>query len=196
MKKYKFNGAQIYENQYHKYLIEIRYLLTTNRGWIHLNKHDQQTVINNAFMRFLNEVQKGKVIADNYNDYKGYLFMITKNAYLAHFQEINAIKRKDRNLYVDEIPSTFDYESSELNNQIDDIIFDELSIVEKIILLMKYEGYNNRYIARKINCSAAYISVFLNKIKQKIFKDYELKHHQFKQIELEPINYDTLWETI
>lgn len=174
-KKYKFNGAQLYKNQDEKYLIEIRYLITTNQGWMHLDNHAQQMVIDDAFIKFKEQINKGNVITDDYNDYKGYLFMICKNEYLKLHEKNKVKKRKDRNLYVDELGASLDLaRDTEIESQIE--ITDAMQYFsknEQQLVKLLLTGYNYKESGEILGINQHRVRKILNKMRSIFFKNFK-----------------------
>jgi len=182
-KKYKWNGAEVYKNQEEKFLVEIRHLLPMNAGWVFLDENSRATIENDSFLRFLGEVNKGKVITNHYNDYKGYMFIICKNEFLKHMNLRFTIKRKDRNLYIDELSDSLQLgreNTFESNLEINDLL-KKLPPHQQEIVKLLTQGYNIKEISQIIHIpndkgpysSIGYVTRNIKELRKILFKNYK-----------------------
>jgi hypothetical protein len=75
-----------------KYKKEITHLATKIPGYYHLDRHERQSSINDTLLNLLKKETEGKIELNDYETYKGYMFISIKNSINRHFEAKKAHK--------------------------------------------------------------------------------------------------------
>ncbi len=144
--------------QYEKIYKEIKFLATKIPGYYKLNLDDQSIAINNAFMYLIKKMETEKVPCDDYKNYKGYMFITTRNSVLKFW-----VKEK-RKLYPNYTDKVKEFDTVTFNYSFDKISLDGLTPFQKAIFRFRRRGWQVSEIAKATGYSNSAMRLKLNKV--------------------------------
>jgi DNA-directed RNA polymerase specialized sigma24 family protein len=156
---------------------ELKYLSRTIVGWKSLDPHQQKTAINDAFMVIWEKQSTGEVPKDDYQKYKGFMFIVLKSFILKNFY------KRVRQVPTDYIAETSYNDPEYIQYYKDDErlkkLFDTLTPKQKAMVRWVMRGWEVYYCAEAFNMGLSNYNSDLQKIrrylKEKLLSSYEHK---------------------
>lgn len=174
MKKIKekkhYEGAQVYNNLPHKFLIELRHLSASIPQLYYLNNEQRDMAINDALVQFIKGVKRKNIDTSEYKNYKNYQYIILKNAIKAANVKYNLTKKSQVTQNVDtEIDIICDEDNFEIKQLIQQLNEEEKNVTNKLI-----EGYSTTEIAEQKGWGKYDLNKFMKNLRSKLFPNFKV----------------------
>lgn len=169
--------------KHEEYIKEITKLTRIVKNNTALDDIDRETVINDTFIKLLSKMESGEVPSDNYDDYKNYMFVVTKNEV---YHQLNQKSRQLNKLPIlQEIALSNDYTDKTSKEFEEDFklklrLIEELPITEKYLIQERLKGTTVVYLANELKITESKCQRIIEKISIK------LKHKYDEITQLEP----------
>jgi len=155
------------------YQKEIKNLAKVIPGWYKINNHERQTCLNNAVIKLLEKFNQGKVPCDNYEEYKGYMFLTIRNQIFRIFERQKGKKVKMIVYGLDLISASYQDKNGE-SDQIKKRLINELPPKDKALIRFLYwRKWTRPYMASVLGVTLKVIDFRLQKIKRLLKKQYK-----------------------
>jgi hypothetical protein len=168
--KIKYNGAQVYNNLPHKFLVEMRHLAPTIPELYYLNDEQRDMAINDAVVQFNQAVIKKNIDTSDYQNYKNYQYIVLKNSIKRINIRVNLTKKSQITENVDvELDVMIDEDNFEIKQLIQQLNDEEKNIINKLI-----QGYIWPEIAKEKGWDRNQLTKYMKKLRKKLFPNFKV----------------------
>lgn len=151
-------------------LNQIKYLSTKIKGYAKIDKHKMQSLINDTFLKLLEKERNGIIKLDNYEEYKGYMFISIKNAIYRHFKYQKSLKGKQERVYMEETPHTSPSQTIQFNGEIKKLLY-LLTPIQRSIFRWHYQrNWEYPFLAKTLGISISGVGGRMTRIRKKLLK--------------------------
>jgi hypothetical protein len=178
-----YQGAKIYKSIDEKFLIEMRQLVRTIQATAFLDDDEITYAINNALIQFIKGVKRKGIDTSEYNNYKGYMYIILSNEVKKLNVMVNLTRKaKDnKNDYIAESDTSFygsddEIETYDYMQAIRDILSDEEYYVATELIY----GFDQKQIKKDFDNSKFKVGKIVERIRKKIFPHMKFRMRQFE----------------
>ncbi len=150
------------------YYKEIISLAKYVRGYARLSTDDKQTVVSDVYVKLFFMWSTGSLVCDDFEKYKGFMFISIKNAVLnVYFKKNHTKKGRGQNTFIDENLKSIIQPTNEIS--IDSYFIkkflNNLSPVDRAILRWNLRGWSLSYITKALNTTRAKLNLKIKKIR-------------------------------
>lgn len=166
-----------------KLLKEIRHLAWKIKGTRSLTTHERETAINNTFMSLLKKEEDGVIKLDDYETYKGYMFLTIRNFIYRIFEHKKTRLYRFHSVYLEETIDNEEFtvdESYQIEgtpetihitinnvNKLKELI-NVLPLYKRALLRWNLRGWSYEYISKMTGINESTLGGQLQRIKKKI----------------------------
>jgi len=132
-----------------------------------LEHHQKQEAINNTLINLLKKEAEGKLILDDYEHYKGYLFITLKNAISRFLQVRNTQRYKNEHIFIED---NFTESFTEIETKDNKLNLNHLTPLWKSLFRWYMRKWTYRYISKVTGIPESTVFTTLKRIKTDLSK--------------------------
>ncbi len=162
-----YKNMKSYEN-YNKELVKLAKFIP---GFYKLSLHQRQQAIDDSYMNLMSKMTSGHVPADNYEDYKFYMFITLKNTINRNFEYDKTYNGKGHKLFIeDQSTNSFVQKTKtpDMDMSVLKKLFNQLPPRTKAYIRWASRGWSHQYIADAFNTNKCIVNRTIQKARKQL----------------------------